>query len=377
MPPGLFKMQGTVCSVCVRVFKWCPVLFITTIVAWSYYAYVIQLCFFTVENIFQKIFYLIGYHACFAMFAWSYWQTIFRTSQAPFQSSSTSPWKRQSGSRKSLLSSLGICSQRQMLERLAKNLPVSCRTLNGMVRYCEKCHLIKPDRAHHCSVCGKCILKMDHHCPWVNNCVSFTNYKHFILFLAYSLIYCLFVAATTLQYFIKFWTNDLEGWGRFHILFLFFVAFMFAISLVSLFGYHIYLVMVNRSTLEAFRPPIFRTGPDKYGFSLGRQANVAEVFGDNKRLWVLPVFTSLGDGVTYPTRTQVASSYNSMGSTAPASLGDGVTFPQRIVDEDTDGLLNERQRWAETDEDHSDAGLATARPQEGGKLEIPDGDHPV
>ncbi|KAG0442521.1 hypothetical protein HPB47_015675, partial [Ixodes persulcatus] len=292
-------------------------------------------------------------------------------------------------------------AQRQMLERLAKNLPVSCRTLNGMVRYCEKCHLIKPDRAHHCSVCGKCILKMDHHCPWVNNCVSFTNYKHFILFLAYSLIYCLFVAATTLQYFIKFWTNDLEGWGRFHILFLFFVAFMFAISLVSLFGYHIYLVMVHYASsssdlsfAEAFRPPIFRTGPDKYGFSLGRQANVAEVFGDNKRLWVLPVFTSLGDGVTYPTRTQVASSYNSMGSTAPArgkarptresktllleeGLGDGVTFPQRIVDEDTDGLLNERQRWAETDEDHSDAGLATARPQEVGKPEIPDGDHPV
>ncbi|XP_029822421.2 palmitoyltransferase ZDHHC20-B isoform X1 [Ixodes scapularis] len=375
MPPGLFKMQGTVCSVCVRVFKWCPVLFITTIVAWSYYAYVIQLCFFTVENIFQKIFYLIGYHACFAMFAWSYWQTIF-AEPGTIPKQFYLPMEEAERLEKEHSED----AQRQMLERLAKNLPVSCRTLNGMVRYCEKCHLIKPDRAHHCSVCGKCILKMDHHCPWVNNCVSFTNYKHFILFLAYSLIYCLFVAATTLQYFIKFWTvsrNDLEGWGRFHILFLFFVAFMFAISLVSLFGYHIYLVMVNRSTLEAFRPPIFRTGPDKYGFSLGRQANVAEVFGDNKRLWVLPVFSSLGDGVTYPTRTQVASSYNSMGSTAPASLGDGVTFPQRIVDEDTDGLLNERQRWAETDEDHSDAGLAAAQPQDVGKLEIPDGDHPV
>ncbi|KAM7290859.1 palmitoyltransferase ZDHHC20-B isoform X3 [Ixodes scapularis] len=348
MPPGLFKMQGTVCSVCVRVFKWCPVLFITTIVAWSYYAYVIQLCFFTVENIFQKIFYLIGYHACFAMFAWSYWQTIF-AEPGTIPKQFYLPMEEAERLEKEHSED----AQRQMLERLAKNLPVSCRTLNGMVRYCEKCHLIKPDRAHHCSVCGKCILKMDHHCPWVNNCVSFTNYKHFILFLAYSLIYCLFVAATTLQYFIKFWTvsrNDLEGWGRFHILFLFFVAFMFAISLVSLFGYHIYLVMVNRSTLEAFRPPIFRTGPDKYGFSLGRQANVAEVFGDNKRLWVLPVFSSLGDGVT---------------------------FPQRIVDEDTDGLLNERQRWAETDEDHSDAGLAAAQPQEVGKLEIPDGDHPV
>ena len=31
---------------------------------------------------------------------------------------------------------------------------------------CSKCCSIKPDRAHHCSVCQRCIRKMDHHCPW-------------------------------------------------------------------------------------------------------------------------------------------------------------------------------------------------------------------
>lgn len=29
---------------------------------------------------------------------------------------------------------------------------------------CDKCDSFKPLRAHHCSVCGKCVLKMDHHC---------------------------------------------------------------------------------------------------------------------------------------------------------------------------------------------------------------------
>lgn len=31
---------------------------------------------------------------------------------------------------------------------------------------CPKCCSIKPERAHHCSVCQRCIRKMDHHCPW-------------------------------------------------------------------------------------------------------------------------------------------------------------------------------------------------------------------
>ncbi|KAJ3387734.1 hypothetical protein HDU92_001807 [Lobulomyces angularis] len=32
---------------------------------------------------------------------------------------------------------------------------------DGKKRYCQKCQRDKPDRAHHCSVCKTCILKMD------------------------------------------------------------------------------------------------------------------------------------------------------------------------------------------------------------------------
>ena len=44
----------------------------------------------------------------------------------------------------------------------AHERPLSMRgvTLNP----CQKCGVPKPPRAHHCSMCQTCVLKMDHHC---------------------------------------------------------------------------------------------------------------------------------------------------------------------------------------------------------------------
>ena len=46
----------------------------------------------------------------------------------------------------------------------------------------------------------------------------------------------------------------------------------------------------------------FRRGPDKKGFSLGRSMNLQEIFGDDWKVVMLPVFSSLGDGLSYPER---------------------------------------------------------------------------
>jgi hypothetical protein len=44
--------------------------------------------------------------------------------------------------------------------------PMGCDDArSGDRSICKKCNCIKPERAHHCSVCKRCIKKFDHHCP--------------------------------------------------------------------------------------------------------------------------------------------------------------------------------------------------------------------
>ncbi|XP_027960772.1 palmitoyltransferase ZDHHC20 isoform X4 [Eumetopias jubatus] len=190
---------------CQRSVGWVPVLFITFVVVWSYYAYVVELCVFTLSGNGENgkaVVYLVAFHLFFVMFVWSYWMTIFTSPASP-----SKEFYLSSSEKERYEKEFSQERQQEILRRAARDLPIYTTSASRTIRYCERCQLIKPDRAHHCSACDICILKMDHHCPWVNNCVGFSNYKFFLLFLLYSLLYCLFVATTVLQYFIKFWTN--------------------------------------------------------------------------------------------------------------------------------------------------------------------------
>lgn len=292
---------------CIAGAKWLPVVLIVAIVTWSYYAYIVHLCIFTVisdsGSTVSGVILAAVYHVFLVPFLMSYWQTVW-----------TKPGKVPPNYSLSV-SEVDIIETASeplpALENLvaSKDLAVVTRSIQGEVRYCSECSHIKPDRCHHCSVCNDCVLKMDHHCPWVNNCVGYYNQKFFFLFLGYAFLYCMYVMLSTLKYFIAYWSHDnainLNN-GKFHVIFLFFVSGMFAISLCSLFSYHIYLISQNRTTLEAFRPPVFRHGgSDRRGFYLGKCNNFREVLGDQPLLWFVPVFSSLGDGLTFPRQCQL------------------------------------------------------------------------
>ena len=54
------------------------------------------------------------------------------------------------------------------------------------------------------------------------------------------------------------------------------------------------------NVLESFRAPVFSHGPDKKAYNLGAKRNLEEVMGTRRALWPIPIFTSLGDGQSFP-----------------------------------------------------------------------------
>ena len=124
---------------------------------------------------------------------------------------------------------------------------------------CHKCHGIKPPRAHHCSVCNKCCLKMDHHCPWIGNCIGFYNYKFFVNFLLFTTVLCLFVFFNSIPALGRAMSvaKKSEGGHSTSIAVVVISAihglagFTFAICVPVLLFFHIKLVTINSTTLES------------------------------------------------------------------------------------------------------------------------------
>ncbi|CAH8510750.1 unnamed protein product [Heterobilharzia americana] len=55
----------------------------------------------------------------------------------------------------------------------------------SQITVCSRCFVSRPVRAHHCTICKKCILRMDHHCPWTANCIGLYTHRHFYLVLIF------------------------------------------------------------------------------------------------------------------------------------------------------------------------------------------------
>lgn len=176
---------------------------------------------------------------------------------------------------------------------------------NGAPRFCRYCATYKPDRTHHCRSCKRCILKMDHHCPWINNCVGFYNQKFFILFVYYAFLGCLFASVTGVMALKRalFIIGEEEGKqvvvAAVQVI-CYCLTTIFGVALLFFAVFHTMLVLKGRTTIEMheIRDPARARMVRKY--NLGWKRNWKKVFGNNWLYWFLPVRWSIdGDGLSF------------------------------------------------------------------------------
>ncbi|VDC01323.1 unnamed protein product [Peniophora sp. CBMAI 1063] len=124
-------------------------------------------------------------------------------------------------------------------------------------RWCRICWAPKPERAHHCSECGRCVLKMDHHCPWIGaKCVGYRTYPSFLHLLLCVTLYASYLAGVNIEGLVYAFSHplNLDVHTPVHMLFLSFIGVVFGITIGAFLGYHIYLTLTNQTTLENIAP---------------------------------------------------------------------------------------------------------------------------
>ncbi|OMH81937.1 Palmitoyltransferase PFA4 [Zancudomyces culisetae] len=148
------------------------------------------------------------------------------------------------------------------------------RNTNGNNRYCRTCDVHKPPRAHHCKVCGKCVLKMDHHLlihafnatvvllgPWTNNCVGYYNQAHFYKFLIFVDLGCVFALTLHFLRIFEIYKMVRYPYDYIHVNFtttkemFFIVTNVLMILLTIMFAgmlsvFHTFLISRNTTTIE-------------------------------------------------------------------------------------------------------------------------------
>lgn len=121
---------------------------------------------------------------------------------------------------------------------------------------CIRCETYRPPRAHHCRICKRCIRRMDHHCPWINNCVGEFNQRYFLQFLVYVGV----LAVYSIVLVILSWVTPCETCSTdlvdsqarlLHSVLLFLESALFGLFVIAIMVDQIHAILYDETAVEA------------------------------------------------------------------------------------------------------------------------------
>jgi len=159
-------------------------------------------------------------------------------------------------------------------------------------KVCLTCNIVKPFRSHHCSDCDNCVIRFDHHCPWIGSCVGKRNYIYFFIFLIILNIKNVFLAIFCIIHIIYAYKDvskeekNIKNWialnliGLIPTLITIILLGLTMIFTTGLLIYHIKLISHNMTTKEEIKKLIFENIGNPY--DLGTSKNCKDFWTRHK-----------------------------------------------------------------------------------------------
>eukprot|EP00041_Stephanoeca_diplocostata_P033696 m.1119376 g.1119376 ORF g.1119376 m.1119376 type:complete len:418 (+) comp24390_c0_seq3:327-1580(+) len=307
-----------------------PVTIVHILLAWTMYVFDVLVLGHTLDihnHKFQAVIYIVVYHSLVVMLLASYWRAILATPRKV--------------PREFAITDEEYCSlvDGNVPESVARRkLPVLSRSSTGKVNVCRTCMIVKPDRTHHCSICRQCVLKMDHHCPWVNNCVGHHNYKYFCTFLFYALTFLVAFICLMVPFVVQYLRSNHHSKRNYPsqretqeidlmIPLCTLIAGIFLFAVMPLACMHAQLLSSNETTLESMRTATISA--DVKNWSLRSSwKNASVVCGHRVLCWLCPRKTWTDNGVEYEVVLhdgQHTSNHGGLATVVSCNSGDAET----------------------------------------------------
>ena len=157
--------------------------------------------------------------------------------------------------------------------------------------FCSRCEKYRPARAHHCRKCKKCILRFDHHCYWLDNCIGFYNQGHFVRLLVSAgagFLLTLYLLFSVL--YERIFSKSLDAFQIFLIILNCVMMLPTTMTILMLTFNQLKLVYCNLTTVEEMerQDDLDLDIPSINPYDMGWLENTKQILGTDPIYWIIP-----------------------------------------------------------------------------------------